>query len=201
MNLFLRAKIPLLTLLLSMTLLLVSFATLAYDLSFWESVQQKNDVNATIAKPLNNAIHEYFFDANYKTTLAHEGLSQKEAEHMRDVKIRINFVVLLALLCSFLSLFALIRVKKEERTIILVSSAIVIWVFPLLFFIIPFDPLFMKFHELFFKSGTFLFDADALLIRVYPQSFFNDFAMAILQRTYLFGLGALVIGFFVKKFK
>lgn len=201
MGSFSRAKVPLLILLLTFTFFLVSFSTLVYNLPFWESLQEKYDVNETIAKPLNIALQNYFLDSNYQTPLVYNGLTEKETAHMVDVKKRVTFCAIAALFGALASVFFIIRQKKGDIIKICIGSTAVTWVLPLLFFFVPFDPLFSLFHHIFFSEGTYLFSWGDLLITVYPQGFFQDFAIAIVKRAYIFGLISLVIAFCVKKFK
>jgi uncharacterized membrane protein len=39
-------------------------------------------------------------------------------------------------------------------------------------------PAFLAFHELFFEPGTYLFPADSDLIRLFPEPFWFDAALA-----------------------
>ena len=195
-----KYKVPALILLVIFAVYMLSFSTMVYHLNFWESLQEKNNVNLTLAHPLNVAIVDYFQNGDYKG-LEYKSLTKKESEHMVDVKVRIQVVTMLSLLFSIASIILICRQKKDKINKILLWSALGVWIIPILLFFIPFEGLFMQFHNLFFSQGTFLFDWNSLLIRVYPEDFFRDFALEIVKRAYVGGAFLFIASLRVKKFK
>ena len=46
------------------------------------------------------------------------------------------------------------------------------------FFAVAFDHAFLLFHEIFFPQGNFLFAADSNLLRLFPEGFWFESALA-----------------------
>lgn len=106
-----------------------------------------------------------------------------EASHMRDVRVVLyGFLVVAAASLVFVvaSLVSAPRDAARWRAVArggigLVIVLIVIGVFAF----VAFDTAFLLFHELFFPGGNFSFGDDSLLIRLYPQPFWEVTAGAL----------------------
>ena len=189
------------SILLIFSIILISFSVLVYNLSFWEYLQEKHDVNESLAQPLNKHLVNYFKDANYKTGPEYQGLTEKEEQHMLDVKKRVNTVIFLALITSISAILFLSRLKKREIKQVLIWSSAITVIVPLLFFLFPFEPVFSVFHKLFFTQGTYLFSQADLLIRAYPEEFFQDFVIWMISISFGIAIALFITGLLLKKFK
>jgi integral membrane protein (TIGR01906 family) len=110
-------------------------------------------------------------------------LDAEERSHMRDVSDFVRLLVgidLAALAVVGLSGWMLRREPARRGRLMLLAStsigaaAIVLAII----FAIAFRPAFLAFHELFFEPGTYLFPADSQLIRLFPEPFWFDAALA-----------------------
>ena len=184
---------------LALTFFLLSFSSLVYDRGHWESLQEKYGVNMTKAQPLNGVILSYFKDTNYFSGPTYPGLTEKEQQHMLDVKKRVNVIMIFSLIFCATSFFILKLSTNRKK--LLIAAGIAAFLLPLLFFIFPFESTFLRFHQLFFHEGSFWFEPGDLLVNIYPKNFFADFAFGIVVRAWMLAALSLVIGLFLYRKK
>ncbi len=104
--------------------------------------------------------------------------SEREIKHMKDTK-NIMRGALFTLFISFVIGLILILHSKERR-IIFKYASIIILIFVFLIVsgvIIDFNDTFILFHKLLFRNNFWLLPANSTLILLFPESFFNDFAL------------------------
>lgn len=105
--------------------------------------------------------------------------SEKEKNHLGDVR-----VLFLAGYSLFLITFlSLLFIKKTELSDILFKSGVIGAGFILLLIVlsyINFELLFTFFHQLSFKEGTWLFNANDKIIQIYTFDLFFDLFLRIL---------------------
>ena len=126
--------------------------------------------------------------------------SQRELVHLKEVKALLTFVKavsVISILFFFFIIYKAYKFRKEEREVSLglilgglLTNLIVI---ALLYVSATFDTSFIKFHELFFVSDTWLLAPTTTLIRLFSQEFFFDMLFRIILQVALFA-NLLVIG-------
>ncbi len=78
-------------------------------------------------------------------------------------------------------------------------AAIVSLSFILFLFVINFNFLFILFHKIFFPQGNWIFPSNSLLIQTFPLSFFIKIGLSIFLQTFLYGIGFLVLAYWLRK--
>jgi integral membrane protein (TIGR01906 family) len=147
---------------------------------------------------------------NNKTPLSSE-FNGREISHMKDVKnliifLMIIYLVLLIVLLCVITLTLLYNKKNFVDFLVIyliyggVFSILITILFSLAVFF-GFDFIFNLFHGVFFKSGTWMFSPDDLLIRLFPIKFFMDSAKAIIYSSLILSGALTIIGVLIKKFK
>jgi len=131
--------------------------------------------------------------------------NQRELQHMVDVKE----VVRIALGVWYLSIIILVALwiwawrgdwLSEYKTGLARGGwlTVIILGFLLLFIIVSFGVFFVAFHNVFFDPGTWIFNYNDTLIRLFPQRFWRDIFIYVGVLAILGGL-ALAIGFRPRK--
>ena len=194
-------------------LYLLSFRLAAFDEAYYRSEFQKYGVYSQfpgkdIDEINSNLLHYLMYDKT-NNFIESDFFSQREKEHLLDVKrlvqfairffyiIILNIIILLAILaCTAKKLFG-----KIKNNLIKPLSTILIWggiltlVYSFMLWYsakINFMDLFTKFHQLFFKPGSWIFDTN--IVKLYNQSFFYDIAAKIVLNTLIMALIIIVIG-------
>lgn len=139
---------------------------------------------------------------DYLAALEHGGaplFTQKELGHMRDVQrvTQVAFGVHLAASALLLAAALALGWRHETRralrqgffeggvlTILLMLTAIVLA-------LTNWDFFFTSFHKLFFEGDSWLFSTRATLIRLFPERFWFDAALAIGGLTFMGTLSAI----------
>lgn len=121
------------------------------------------------------------------------------ASHLVDVRDVLVPARIVALVAGLLAL-AWLLVRRRDRRLVSVAVRSAGWTLTALaglavaFALTDFDAFFAWFHSLFFASGTWTFPADALLIQVFPLSFWmsaaGTWALLVLALT----AGLFIIG-------
>ena len=134
----------------------------------------------------------------------------REISHMNDVKkliefITISFLVLSAILISVSLPFLLDKFKikiylGDYFFYAGIFSFSVILLFSVLSYF-KFDLVFNLFHGLLFKSGTWIFSENDLLIKLFPIQFFIDTFFAIITISIFTSVFLMVAGIVIKRFK
>ena len=127
-----------------------------------------------------------------KTDHLSEAFNVREKEHMQDVKDIIqttNSVNLFSLISLIAITFSLIHKKqykilKTSLKYSTISSFSTILL--LILGVLNFQIFFNKFHELFFKPGTWLFYSTDTLIRLFPFNFFQTAFIKIILTSLVF---------------
>ncbi len=101
----------------------------------------------------------------------------EEVIHMHDVKVLID--VVFALLAISIVLAALFLRRQRDKLHILKNAALFTTIFygitlTLIFF--NFDRTFYVFHEILFRNNFWLLPEDDMLIKMYPENLFYDYA-------------------------
>jgi len=170
-----------LILLIPIIVYLSSFGILVYDSDYYSTLTA--EYSSVDASQMNKDMVEYF-----KTGLVPSSFSEfneKERVHLKDVRDVIQSL-LWVLMASVVLFVFLLRFAKDRQKIIFYGGIITV-VLPILFFL-PFDLLFTQMHNLFFKPGSWVFASNALLVILYTQNFFFEFAKSIILSGFCLGL-------------
>lgn len=122
----------------------------------------------------------------------------RELRHMRDVKTVTQIAFLLSVIIGALaitSLYLLVRRSPSHAGVSLVRGSILsisLVVAIVVMAIVSWNTFFTGFHSLFFSSGTWQFEYSDTLIRLFPEQFWFDAAVAIGVMTII---GACLIWF------
>ena len=102
--------------------------------------------------------------------------TEEEILHMIDVKriIRYVFILLIISLVTLFALFKKIKFKIVSNALILSFVALSI-IGTILYF--NFDRSFYIFHKIFFRNQYWLLPENDMLIRMFPENFFYDYAI------------------------
>ena len=121
-----------------------------------------------------------------------EGLSAREINHMVEVKevVSYGFFILKIMLFAILIVVGLLYLLTQRKLefsfreaiarILFFSGIFVIGIVIILaLFALKFEIFWTNFHELIFKSDTWLLGSETLLIKMYPQEFFAKMAFRV----------------------
>lgn len=171
---------------------LIAFLPLAFFMNnlFFTYEFNKQDIAASSGFGLNDYLFynsqvlKYFF--NNSSTISVVDRSGKELTnfftseeiiHLHDVKVIVDVATLFVLLAL---LFPTLFAKKVKNIIFPAKSASVIVMLAygviLTFVLFDFDKAFYKFHEILFTNSFWLLPETDMLIRMYPENLFYDYA-------------------------
>jgi uncharacterized membrane protein len=131
--------------------------------------------------------------------------TENEINHMVDVrnlifKILILFYVSLVAVIVFIALLLLLERKHSKRfkgtgLVFVISSSVVLFLFIILYILsMNFSSLFDNFHLIFFPQGNFMFDANSLLITLFPFNFFYQYFTRLVTGSIILSFIFLFIG-------
>jgi len=205
-------------------ILLGSFRNIISDEKFFESEFDKYGVyyDVGLSKEdtlkLNKVLFDYLLNDKTQNSINASIFNDKEKTHLLEVKSLMQSILLkyYILFAVSLVLIALIFIFAKEKEFgmkrvgkALLFGSIITLVLIGLFFIalkFNFDSIFLKFHEVSFKSDTWLLDPSVDKLKaMFPNDIFYDTAAAIAVRTIiqsLFFLAiSILIAFYMKRNK
>jgi integral membrane protein (TIGR01906 family) len=126
-------------------------------------------------------------------------LTDAERSHMRDVGRLVRNLWIAVIGSLIVGVLAALRLRRERRRIggLLLRAAAAIGVLAVVLgalFAIAFDQMFLAFHELFFPQGNFAFGPDSNLLRLFPEGFWFDAALAAGTTIVLTAVAVTAIG-------
>ena len=180
------------SILLLVIVILSPLAYYLYNFKFYNSLFVKNEVYETLdksdVKMLTENVYDYFKYKRDFETFELKGsikfFNETEIRHLDDVRILLK--KLLTVFYVSIALFALLTILLIEKRLklflknislsALISSAVLIFLFILLYFLgNNFWALFDRFHYIFFPQGNWAFPEGSLIITIFPFGFFYDF--------------------------
>lgn len=175
-----------------------NFVFLMNNSSFYSSEFSKLGVNATTAANVVSFV-------SGKSPLGSE-FNNTESSHLKDVKRILTAVKQFYYTSVILLAAAVIYLFKSgkflqlmPKTFILSGSISLLLLLAIFLASLNFDSFFSLLHKPFFSSGTWLFPADSLLISLFPEQFFSDFARTFFILVLVNSSAFLIIGLFVRK--
>ncbi|MBS3134808.1 DUF1461 domain-containing protein [Candidatus Woesearchaeota archaeon] len=142
-----------------------------------------NEVNENLINYFNNKEELNF---NY---------TEVEVIHLNDVKFLINLSRIIVYALGILILLILI-IDRDISGILIISGIITIGIIILLF-LIDFNFLFTKFHEILFMNDYWLLSNNTLLIQTYPMEFFISFFKRLILNIIITSLILIGVGIYV----
>ena len=142
-----------------------------------------NEVNENLINYFNNKEELNF---NY---------TEVEVIHLNDVKFLINLSRIIVYALGILILLILI-IDRDISGILIISGIITIGIIILLF-LIDFNFLFTKFHEILFMNDYWLLSNNTLLIQTYPMEFFISFFKRLILNIIITSLMLIGVGIYV----
>lgn len=193
-------------------LVLLSFQLYLYNNLFYDWQYEKNNIythfgyNETWA-----ATHELWDYMHFQGGFYSGFFSERDQQHMIDVRNIISFFTRLFFLSGFLTLFFLLFIpfftQQSFRSFfssLFFRTSRFLLLF-LVFFIsaaLFFDTVFLWFHYLFFPNDFWLLNpATDRLIVLYPESFFFTIFLFIFLTVLLFALALFFLGRFLRSQK
>ena len=105
--------------------------------------------------------------------------------------LEIRYYGLIYVLGFLLILFILNR--DDISDVLMISGGIILSIIAILF-LVDFNLLFTKFHEILFSNNYWLLDENTLLIRTYPFEFFTGFFRRLVLNIIISSLILITIG-------
>ncbi len=169
-----------------------SFFLVFFDRSFYNKSFEKHGVYDELgAVGVRNTIDyliNYLISENTEINKTEELniFSPEEKSHLEDVHTLIHGVKILSIISLFLLIIIILRLRmlkglQENIKKMLIYSSIAALVIILLLFLlsINFPAFFESFHKILFPQGNYSFPESYLLIKLFPEAFFKDFARKI----------------------
>ena len=149
-------------------------ASVLFNAGLWEKYQDKQGV--VISNEINAQLIGYFLDKEEMPS----AFVGKEASHMEDVKEVIKNIQVICWLLFVLGLYLLFTLKNPLDYVF--RGALLALFILVILALIPFEVLFVTFHQLFFVPGTWTFPSGSFMITFYPRGFFADMFFIIIYR-------------------
>ena len=125
----------------------------------------------------------------------------EERVHLEDVRNIIRAVKVVGIVSFVLLIGAIIWLnrlkgfKPNLRKILVYSSISALAVLAILFVLsLNFPAFFESFHKILFPQGNYSFPSYYLLIKLFPEAFFNEFAKKMLFHVLIISLILLTLG-------
>jgi len=180
----------LLALLLLNIIVLDSLSANLYNTGFYLNEFEKHDVNVENREELLSELHDFFKGGELAS------FNEKEILHLHDVRDLLNkgFRIYFFMIGFFAAGLGVYLYHKRDSMIvhrILVIASLLIFAFSALsiMFAKQFTFFFIKFHEILFDNNLWILNpATDILIVLFPEPFFIDYAAAAIARALLLAL-------------
>jgi integral membrane protein (TIGR01906 family) len=193
--------------LLVFVLFAASFFMVFFDRSFYDKEFKKygqyDELGVVGVQKTVDYLINYLTSENTEISAIPEfnGFTTEEKAHLVDVRTIINSVKWIGIISFILLIAAIIRLSMLKdfvpniRRILVYSSisalALLIIIFALS---LNFPSFFERFHKLLFPQGNYTFPADYLLIKLFPEVLFKDYARKMFFHIGILSLILLVLG-------
>ena len=131
-----------------------------------------------------------------------EGFSLLEISHLQDVTIVMQKVETLFVVSLLLFVILWFDTTQQLRSTVLFGAGLIasgLLLFISVGILLWFDVVFRYFHLLFFPQGNWMFAADSLLIKTFPENFFVNLSLWIFGLALVLGIALMVIGLIWKR--
>lgn len=154
------------------------YSAIFEEIGVYENFQSQNEVEYLTDNLLGFFRGENLLEQNFFSTQA--------VLHLSDVKSIINTVEILTLAMLFVILALLAALIYSKKILLVAKStflgsilSVVLTILISLFFLFNFSFAFEIMHLILFRNNLWLFDASDSLIKLFPESFFVNFAIIL----------------------
>ncbi len=188
-----------------------SLFSIMYNLNYYEKkYEQYNIYDIFTKEEARNATNNLFGFFKSENNLDMNFFNQREASHLQDVKsliIKAGSIYYTSIAVFWAILIAYYIVKRKELVSFFSDSLFYggvatigfFIIIGLLYFIIGFDFLFLKFHHIFF-TGNYAFNPQVSNMKaLFPNAFFFDIGLKLLLNTFIKAFLITVAGFLIKR--
>ena len=184
-----------------------SFFMVLFDRSFYDKAFDKHGVYKELGvQGVRNTV-DYLI--NYLTSENTEIneikqltiFAPEEQAHLEDVHNLVSWLkalsigALVLLICLMIRLSTLKDFKDNLRRILFYGGIVTLAVLAIIFILsLSFNVFFDSFHRILFPQGNYTFPSSSLLIKMFPQGFFIDYARKMFFHTLILGLILIFLG-------
>ena len=183
---------------------LANFKLMIYNYNFYQKEFKKNKVYDEVSNAdgvLNN-IFLFFKDKSDLDDIFNEN----EKSHLQDVKnlvIGVNYFFYILLLIEIVLFFFLFLTYRKNIAIffeiigfifMIIGLSIVIFSILLYIFSGSFSDMFVKFHLIVFPWGNWQFPDTSILIKMFPEQFFYNFAYKAVSNSVFTAVITTIVG-------
>jgi len=190
-------------------LYLFSLKSVAFDENFYKKEFLKYDVYSEFPdEDIDQINSDLLYYLKYDQTDEYVNIdlfNEKEKEHLIDVKnlmqkflIFLNVIAVLLIILIFSLSFIDKKKLIKNLSLVFIWGGIITFADALCFGLlikINFKGMFNLFHKMFFKAGTWLFDSNESLVRIYQERIFYDITFNIAVKTFILAFILILIGF------
>lgn len=200
----------LLILFLPITIIFSNLLFLTNNNNFYQTIYEKENIyqNFQSKVQVDNATKELIGYFRGQNNLEGNYYSVQAITHLEDVKRLIKFTVAIDVMSILLSLGLMIVLIIKNKAYLISKSLIIgsivtflIVMLVLIAFITNFDSGFVVFHKIFFRNDLWLFAPDDNLIKLFPESFFQEFTKNLITNVLITLALLLSINYFLFKKK
>lgn len=189
-----------------------SFYYLEYEKNeIYNNVAKLNSINITESKNFVKDVTENIFSF-FKGKSDLKYFTDSEISHMKDVKFiisSINFIYYSSAIFFIIIFIILYLLHKNDKILFIEhlskmmlyssSASLIFLVVLFVWAVFSFESLFFLMHLTLFPQGNWMFDANSLLITLFPERFFFDMALRIFVYA-IFQSGVFfIIGYWLRK--
>lgn len=174
---------------------LLSFSSIIYNKPFIEKQLEKSGLFFH-AKEVNSLVIDYLMDEGEAKLINLDVFDENEEQHLLDVKVLVHrtFDFLFLLLVLFFVLVYFNYKNSSDFSKILIYSGMITIAAPLILYFVPFEALFVNFHNIFFAEGSWVFPPGSSLIQIYQYEFWYNTSFSLFLRGFAAGWALVVIG-------
>jgi integral membrane protein (TIGR01906 family) len=193
--------------LLVFVLFVASFFMVFFDRSFYDKEFKKygqyDELGIVGVQKTVDYLINYLTSENSEIDKIPElnGFTSEEKAHLIDVRAIINsvkwigIISFILLIAAIMRLYALKDFRNSIRRILVYSSISALALLIIIFVLsLNFPSFFEGFHKLLFPQGNYTFPADYLLIKLFPEALFKDYARKMFFHIGILSLILLVLG-------
>jgi integral membrane protein (TIGR01906 family) len=183
-----------------------SFFRVFFDKSFYDKSFDKHGVYDELGvigvrKTIDYLINYLTSENSEMNTTSVIGFSSNEQTHLNNVWSLVHTLKIIGIASLVVLIGLIIRLSKLKdfkdnlRRILIYGSIITLALLAIIFLLsLNFPAFFEGFHRILFPQGNYTFPSSALLIRLFPEAFFQDYAKSMMFNAAILSLIILFLG-------